>query len=373
MQIANRKLSTATAIHGWQTAICYLAPMNPGLLSAALVHQLQQQAPAAEAQGQLTAEQLAIIYREHWFGIFVPQDYGGLGLSLPQAVRLEENIAFADGSVGWVVTLCAGAGMFIGYLDEALRTEIFSDPFVCLAGSGQAYGQATKYGNEYIVTGHWPYASGSPHATHFTANCQVEGTDDVLAFIFKQGEVTLQPTWSYIGLQATAGYSFSVRELVIPANRAFRISANHITLPDPVYRFPFEQLAESTIAGTLAGMCTGFFDLAEQYLVARQQTNPGPVVSKGIDHLSVCRKQTESARETFYQALDECWAAHVSGTNKLHLLKAVSRQSRCFAAISRNLVNELYPYCGLEAARTVSPINQVWRNINTASQHHILL
>jgi hypothetical protein len=39
---------------------------------------------------------------------------------------------------------------------------------------------------------------------------------------------------------------------------------------------------------------------------------------------------------------------------------------------ARMLVNELYAYCGMEAAQTNTVINQVWRNINTASQHTLL-
>jgi hypothetical protein len=40
---------------------------------------------------------------------------------------------------------------------------------------------------------------------------------------------------------------------------------------------------------------------------------------------------------------------------------------------SRRAVDALYPYCGLYAAREDSPINRVWRDFHTASQHALLL
>ena len=41
----------------------------------------------AEKAGSLNPQQLSVIYKEHWFNLFVPKEYGGLGLSLPEALE----------------------------------------------------------------------------------------------------------------------------------------------------------------------------------------------------------------------------------------------------------------------------------------------
>ncbi len=330
----------------------------------------------AEAQGRLSPEQLALIYREKWFHLFVPEEYGGLAMSLPDAVRLEERIAYADGSVGWVVTLCGGAAMFIGYFEEELIREIFTGHQVCLAGSGQASGSAKIINGGFEINGCWPYASGAPHATHFTANCVMNGSGQIQSFVFKKEEVTLHPTWKYIGLNATAGFSYSVKNLKIPVNRAFRIDPDHARLSHPVYRYPFLQLAQATIAVNTSGMCLCFFDLANDLLTGKQHEgsraeavkNQGPqLVTSSIATLDTLRKE-------FYASLDASWSDHVANhTITPSQLHTVSQTSQHLAQQSRNLVNQLYPYCGLNAARTETHINQVWRNINTASQHTLLL
>lgn len=341
-----------------------------------LIDLIRKDSLQAEESGQLTPAQLDLIFNEKWFHLFVPKEFGGLALTLPQAVRLEENIAYADGSVGWVVTLCAGAAMFVGYFSKALSKEVFAESNVCLAGSGQVNGTAKKTDNGFLVTGFWPYASGSPHANYFTANCTMEGTGQVQSFILKKDEVTLHPNWKYIGLNATAGYSFSVKDVVVPANRTFIIDPAHATLTDPVYRYPFLQLAETTIAANISGMCLHFFSLAKQQLTQKQITHArsGRVRNKGLELIASGEAEIELLKQNFYNALDASWSLHLSDNKTdLTILNLVSETSLKLAKETRNLVNQLYPYCGLHAARTDTIINQIWRDINTASQHTLLL
>jgi alkylation response protein AidB-like acyl-CoA dehydrogenase len=345
-------------------------------LSGEIIGIIRQHSISADKEGRLSPEQLQLIFDQKWFHLFVPKEFGGLALSLPAAVRLEESIAYADGSVGWVVTLCAGAAMFIGYFEDLLAKEIFYDPEVCLAGSGRANGIARVTEQGFRINGEWPYASGAPHATHFTANCVIEGSREIQSFIFKREEVTIRPDWHYIGLNATAGYSFSVKDLDIPARRMFTIDADHALLPDPVYRYPFLQLAQTTIAANMSGMCRHFFDLAFDLLSKKKSSNEDHelIKKRGLDLIISGNVTLELLRESFYKQLDQSWALHIS-TNTLSaaLLDSVSLTSKQLSKGARDLVNELYPYCGMEAAKTNTAINQVWRDINTSSQHPILL
>jgi hypothetical protein len=253
--------------------------------------------------------------------------------------------------------------MFIGYFDRELAHEIFADDSVCIAGSGKINGIAVPDSNGFVINGCWPYASGAPHAKWFTANCTVNGAAQ--SFIFKREEVTLQPVWNYIGLNATAGHSFSVQDLHVPHNRTFIIDPSHSKLPQAVYRYPFLQLAETTIAANTLGMSIYFFELAKRIMEKKKKGMK--LINRGLAELN-------SLKGDFYTALDNSWEEHVQrGTIAEEILKQVSAISRGLAQASRGLVNDVYPYCGLEAAHTGSAINLVWRNINTASQHSLLL
>ena len=107
----------------------------------------------------------------------------------------------ADGSVGWTVTLCAGAGWFIGFLNPELFSSLFNNRTLCIAGSGKSSGIARIIDGGYEVTGYWDYATGASHATAFTANCMIEsngnilknedGTTFVQPFLFFKDEVRI--------------------------------------------------------------------------------------------------------------------------------------------------------------------------------------
>ncbi len=112
------------------------------ILCKGLVETLRTRSIEAEQSGKLHPEQEEIIFIENWFRMFVPKEFGGLELSLPEVLHLEEALAWVDGSVGWVVTLCSGAGWFIGFLDKSTRDEFFRTNNVCVAGSGAVGGIA---------------------------------------------------------------------------------------------------------------------------------------------------------------------------------------------------------------------------------------
>ncbi|MEQ8493509.1 MAG: acyl-CoA dehydrogenase, partial [Gammaproteobacteria bacterium] len=96
-------------------------------LDPALVAVLREAAPAAERAGCLQPSQLAVIHRAGWLRAALPRALGGADLGLPALLELEEALAWADGSTGWVVTLCAGAAWFAGFLDPALATRVLAE------------------------------------------------------------------------------------------------------------------------------------------------------------------------------------------------------------------------------------------------------
>lgn len=347
---------------------------------------IREHSAVAEKAGKLQPEQLTVIYQQQWFKMLVPMVYGGLELSLPNEVRLIEAISWADGSMGWAVTLCAGAGWFGGFLDAGLSSEIFAGEQVCLAGSGAPGGTAAITAGGYLINGSWKYASGALHATHFTANCIVcddngpvlnaDGEKTIKAFLFKSNEVNVLPAWNYMGMMATGSHSFEVKDVQVPASRAFIIDADFAVIDNPLYTYPFHQLAEATLAVNLSGLAIHFIDLCKDVFAEKRKIKDlrGSQEAELDDVYTGAVAQLNETRTAFYAAVDRSWAGFVANDVALlpDSLKAVSQTSRKLAKVSRQVVNRLYPYCGLIAASTSSDINRVWRDLHTASQHALL-
>lgn len=341
---------------------------------------IRQRAAAAEQRGELHPDVLELVYREKWFRLMAPKRFGGLALPLPAVVRLEEELASADGSVGWTVTLCAGAGWFAGFFGASAGLDkLFSDPRMCIAGSGASDGVAERLADGgYRVNGRWAYASGARHATAFTANCviwadgapvlEANGQPKVRPFLFLRREVEVSTDWKAMGLVATGSHGFSVTDLELPAERVFAIDAEAAVDDSPLYRYPFLPLAQATLAVNSSGMAGHFLDCFEQLFTARvARGHLGAEAGAGVrEDLWRARQELMGCREDFYAALDASWAQGVG-------YDEVSRSSFELAAVSRRLVDMLYPLAGLSAARVDSEINRVWRDLHTASQHPLLV
>jgi alkylation response protein AidB-like acyl-CoA dehydrogenase len=340
---------------------------------------IRSSAAEAERLGMLNEGQLTIAYNQKWFRLLVPEVYGGRQIALPDLVRLQEAISWTDGSAGWVVTLCSGAGWFGGFIDTDAAKEIFNTENVCLAGSGAISGTAEIVENGYLLNGSWNYASGAHHATHFTANCAIkrsgeavlndDGLPLVLPFVIDKDDVTLLPTWKYMGMVATGSHSFKLDNVQVPASRCFHIDARYSQIEEKLYQYPFLQLAEATLAVNLSGMVMHFVDLCRDIFEEKQNQAKLTTTQKDV-LLQTLDEQTDLlnlARTELFASVDASW-----GKTTQETLREVSHTSRVLARLARVAVDTLYPYCGLKAAAPDTEINRVWRDLHTAGQHSLL-
>ncbi|SDA83464.1 Acyl-CoA dehydrogenase [Algoriphagus alkaliphilus] len=341
--------------------------------------------PKAEKLGFLSPEMLDVIYLEKWFKLFVPMELDGLGLTLPEALLLEEEIARLDASLGWTVTLCAGAGWFVGFLEPNLSQEIFSDPKVCLAGSGFVGGKANRVGDTYQIEGSWTYASGALHATCFTANCEMlengkplldaKGKPVVKAFILKKEEVQILDGWSYMGMIATGSHAFKADNLTLPLHRAFEILPDKVIRPEPIYRYPFLQFAEATLAVNILGITQHLQELIKESFWIRNEYRKYD--QKQLKYVKKLERKSaeklESLRRKFYRQVEDSWEElKKRGQISKKSLKSISLASRKLTQTCREVNARMYPFAGLEAAKTHTELNRVWRDFNTVSQHALL-
>ncbi|SFG31345.1 Acyl-CoA dehydrogenase [Duganella sp. CF458] len=340
------------------------------------IERIRAGAAGAEAAGFLLMDQQALIHQQGWLKMLAPRAVGGTEMPLPQVVRLEEALAQADGSMGWVVTLCAGAGWFTGFLPPETAREVIATPGVCLAGSGAPTGFADKEGDGYRITGRWDIASGAPMATHFTLNAVLrengqplagpDGAPRIRAFVVPAAQVVIEPTWRSFGMKGSASHSYRIEGALVPASHGFTIDPAHATAQGTLYRFPFMLLAWVTLAANLSGMARHFLALARDIVAARRQ----PPAS-AQDALARAAEALEGARGCMLALLDQAWAqAEGAGGRIDQELDAQLREaSMALVLAARRTVAETYPYCGLRAAQEDSEINRVWRDFHTASQH----
>lgn len=310
---------------------------------------------------------LSWIQRENLWNIWVPKNYDGLELSLSEGLSKLQELARIDGSLGWTVTLCSGANYFIGNLEPAAAKEIFQDSkTTILGGSGGVFGTADKIGDDYKISGTWPYATGANYITHFTLNAEIQengkplrnkdGSPKILSFVLPREELEIIEDWNSMGLKASSTHSFKVENVLVP--QRFSFFYNEFYQPQDIFKIPFSVFADLTLWVNYIGM-------AEHLLGAARELKPDKNLNSLDDALSISNlKVVEYAKEI------ESRIRLNKSTNSEYIAEVHATASNSLKSISRNMI-EIFPHLGIKASRNDEPLNQIFCDYFTATQHHI--
>src|SRR5439155_22204210 len=148
---------------------------DPIAAARALQPKIQEVAAQIERERQVPASLIADLVHAGLFRMMIPRSLGGAEVDPVTAAQAVEEISVADGSVGWCVMLAAQAALFAGLLPEEHAREIWSKGGI-VAGTARPIGRAVatrEPSDGYVVSGRWPFASGSTHATWFMGECVV--------------------------------------------------------------------------------------------------------------------------------------------------------------------------------------------------------
>lgn len=350
-------------------------------LSDADVQILKDNIATAEQLGHLTTEQLEVLYRNNLFNLFVPKQYNGLELDFIDALRVEEQLATIDGSLGWTVTLCAGANMFVGFLDPNESNKVFQDAKVCFGGSGKVSGVAREEGEYYLINGTWDIVTGLQHCTVFTANCHLEvngelqydaeGRPVYKSFFFLPSEVTTKNSWDTLGLIATGSHSIVAEGLCVPKSRSFSITSEACTIDTPLYKFPFYPFAKFTLAVNQLGMQYHFLQEVEVYF---NKLKGGVYEQFQTELLVKLQTAYHTRREAFYDLASTTWQKVQEGIELTEEeCNTIDKLCKEVVYQGRDEVIQHLPYLGMYGVNNSSPISRIVRDILTACQHSLFL
>ncbi len=307
---------------------------------------------------------LCEIYTQNLWNIWVPKSLGGLELSLSEGLKKLQELARIDGSLGWTITLCSGANFFVGNLQPAMANQVFSEPAI-LGGSGGLFGTAKKVDDHFILNGTWKYATGAPYLTHFTLNAVLvengkewldsEGNPRFLSFVIPAHQVQVIPDWNTMGLKATATHSFKVSDVKVSENQSFVY--NQIHHPCTLFRIPFTVFADLTLWVNYLGMAEHF--ISEAQLVSKVDGEPRLI------------QVVKEANEKLYSLAIEVerFLESENSISEFQILEIHQVASQSVKNMTEGII-EWFPHLGIKACKEDHPLNLVFRDFFTATQHH---
>ncbi|TVY01355.1 acyl-CoA dehydrogenase [Cohnella terricola] len=331
--------------------------------------------------GRLTPELLAYIYETKLFKLFVPEELNGLGMPLPEALRVFEQASGIDGSFGWLVTIGSGGGFFSATLPPSQAKELFGVANAVVAGSGQVSGTARRTEGGYVVNGRWKYCSGSTFASLFTANCRIEGGEpgageEIRSFAFLPEQVSVIHDWNAFGLKGTDSHTIEVKDAFVPADRTFSIMSEP-NYNDPIFRYPFMPFAQTSFAAVSLGICRHFIEEAQAFAESKRRewetTRPGrtDILQRVIGEQA---RLLEADAEIFYGTVERTWETF-KGKGEMGEAEQADVQNVCRTLARNTLVytNMIFLLLGMTALMEDHPLNRTWRDLHTVTQHSALV
>lgn len=325
-----------------------------------------------DQEGKLSQALIDHFFDCNLFKLFVDQRLNGEMLSLPAALKVFREAAAADGNVGWIAAIGAGGGMFSPAMPEQTAKELYSPSHSVVAGSGFPGGIAKRVPGGYQISGEWKYCSGSLYASMFTANCVIEGTDTIRSMVLMPDQVEVIRDWHAFGLRATGSHSMKIVEAFIPEERTFSIFEHQNHFIGDVHSFPFVPFSVASFTAVCLGIADHFFEEARQ-LIETRWSHPDEQQAM-YEKLGGYEKSFSEVAHSFEQWTDEIWEQHLNGDPlDEQEIESFIQTARTAVATTRDSVNKAIRLYGMDAVTFTSPLNQIWRDLMTASQHTFLL
>jgi indole-3-acetate monooxygenase len=323
--------------------------------------------------------------RTRLLSMLVDEPFGGLGLDLPAAARIVEDLAVLSASVAWVLAVGAAAAYWATALvadDIAAKIHPRAEPSVITSTPGPE-GRAVQEPGGWRVTGRWSFASGSAHSDWVAVGCRLAdkagplvGADGIArfcSFLVPADQVHSKDTWHVTGLRGTAS-----NDLVIDADDDIVVhesmSYNHLRDPQrrPGQRYAYTGLAHALIPAVTVGIARGAVQDALAICAAKKDRYGGPSMATNPFvqfNLGQAAAKADAAACFLHAAVDEAWNAAGQGRPN-DRVRARVRAGCTFAvdaggeatALARSAVGSsgIYENC---------PLERRCRDVSTAATH----
>ena len=323
-----------------------------------------------------------ILHQHRMFDMFTPKKYGGLEDTIPNLVRVLEELATHDASTGWVVGIGNGTAVVSAFLPEDIARSMYTRGAV--TGGAQApNGRAVPVEGGYRVSGRWPFGSGSTHCSIIVGGAFVfegdapkilpGGMPDFRTVVFPVEDVEIIDTWHVSGLRGTGSRDIEAKDVFVPEDRLLKMYGGTPVVDGPNYRFPTLGFLALTIAPIPLGIARRAID--ELIGIAAGKTPMGSfnkLRDKVITQVEIAKAEAilRSARAWLYELTDELWDKAVRDVEITMHDRAMLRMACAHVAFEGARATDIaYTLGGGTSIYETSVLQRCLRDAHAATQH----
>jgi alkylation response protein AidB-like acyl-CoA dehydrogenase len=329
-----------------------------------------------------------ILHQHRMFDMIIPARYGGLEDTIPNMVRVLEELSIHDASVGWVVGIGNGTSIIAANMPEDTTRALFppqpSGVGRAVAGGAQApNGRAVPVDGGYRVTGRWPFGSGTTHCSVIVGGSIVfegdtprmlpGGMPDVRLAVFPVDDVEFHDTWHVSGLRGTGSRDLEVKDVFVPEERMISFFSGKRYVDGPNYRFPNLGFLALTIAPIPLGIARRAIDELIDLAAGKTPMGIGSRLrERGITQFEIGKAEAilRSARAWMYELTEEIWDKAVRDAEITIKDRALLRAACAHTAFEGARATDIaYTLGGGTSMYDTSILQRCLRDAHAATQH----
>ncbi|MGH8012692.1 MAG: acyl-CoA dehydrogenase family protein [Candidatus Binataceae bacterium] len=348
----------------------------------ALEPRIRQSAQVIEAERRLPPDLARELMEARVFRMGVPRVYGGPELDPMGQVRVVEELARSEGSVGWLSMISTAGSFLAAFFDPAVAQRFFGSADSVLAGNLRPPQRADLVDGGYRVNGRFRFGSGCRHASMMACGCVIydhgeaqlnrRGEPRMRVMLVPASNVTIVDVWDTTGMRGTGSNDYVAENVFVP----FEESASMAEPPRykaPLYSFP--QLFLVSHAGVPLGIARSALDFMID-LGVRKETAPGKLIrddTQAQETIAWAEAHLGAARAFVYSTVQDLWATLCEGGKpsvrqhaNYRLMITYSHQA------AKELISKLYDLASTSAIFRVNRLERDMRDIMTACQHRVV-
>jgi alkylation response protein AidB-like acyl-CoA dehydrogenase len=343
-------------------------------------------AKANESERTLNKETVDALWQSGLLQYSNPSEAGGAEPSIPEMLEVWEEMAWQDGSVGWIgIANLPSAAFAAAYLPDEGFAEVFSanDDHITMGGQFAPNGQAKITDGGYTITGKWNFGSGTGHSEYvaggfipFRDGAPVmsdDGLPDLRVAIFPRDDIRFTDGWHVTGLKATGSFDYEVDEVFVPEHRTYRLFTNEPLRGGNVFRLGIMPITGAGHGAWAIGVARSCLDDVMTLAQTRQRMGDASNLANkmtfqtGLAHHEGMWRAAWCLLQDTHEAV---WETVERGDPLTLEMRADMRMAATYATqASREIVEWAHLAAGTTAIREGSRLERAFRDMYTGTQH----
>lgn len=350
---------------------------------------LREDTGPGDRQANLTERTVGVLKASGGFRLLLARDLGGDEAHPNEFLDWVIATGAHQPSAGWVAGVVGVHPWEISFMDPRLQREVYGeDPDTLTASPYAPFGRAKPVEGGFLLTGDWPYSTGTDFCDWVILGGMVTGADgklpqgppDVRHFVLPRGDYEIvDDSWNVMGLKGTGSKNVRMKDAFVPDYRVSEarkvnegVYAAERRPDSPLYGLMFGVMFPAAIAAGTLGIAAGMLRAQREYMAGRvsvsgsvAKTDPTYLAALAVAQSDLAAS-TCHLKQTIAELYDHVSAGHrVTPTQRLTFrrdqVRAADRVFESFAPLAR--------LAGSAGIQEANELERWWRDLQTAITH----